>query len=342
MEIKMETERDFIDPSTQEEIIKQLSEKLKSCYIFPDVAEKICLHLQERLQDGEYAGICEGNLFALALTMSLQEVNQDEHLWVKWHGEELPTDNEPLHLNTAWQEKQRQQAMLDNYGIHKLERYPGNVGYIGLHKLYRPEWAGEHITSAMNFLCQANALIIDLRKCTGGYPGMLALICSYLFREEPVLLTSIYWRDEDITQQYWTLPHVPGKRFIDNPVYILTSRETFSAGEMLAIILQSHKRATIIGEATDGGMNPGSSYRIHAHFEAFIPIGRSIDPATGTSYVNGGVIPDISVPHRQSFNIAYKLALVAILKGLDRPGNDSEGKFKVEVLMALEDMENPD
>lgn len=133
----------------------------------------------------------------------------------------------------------------------------------------------------MNFLVNTNALILDLRKCRGGNPGMVALISSYLLdEEEPVHLNSLYWREYDFTQQYWTLPYVPGKRFGDIPIYVLTSKDTFSAGEEFAYNLKTSQRATVVGEITMGGAHPGSPYRIHPHFEVFIPVGRAINPIT--------------------------------------------------------------
>jgi C-terminal processing protease CtpA/Prc len=178
----------------------------------------------------------------------------------------------------------------------------------------------------MNFLANTNALIIDLRKCTGGYPGMIALILSYLFGEEPLHLDSIYWRDDDVTQQYWTLPYVPGKRYGDKPVYVLISKVTFSGGEGFAYILQTRKRATLLGDKTDGGAHAGASYRIHPHFELFIPIGRTINPVTGTNWEGCGVAPDISTPPEQAFTAAYNMALQSIIASL---GEAPLGPFKV-------------
>ena len=100
----------------------------------------------------------------------------------------------------------------------------------------------------MNFIANTNALIIDIRKCGGGNPGMVALVSSYLFDGEPIHLNNLYWRDEDFTQQYWTLPYVPGNRFVDKPVYVLISSFTFSAGEEFSYNLKHLERATLIGE----------------------------------------------------------------------------------------------
>lgn len=314
-----------IDPITQAEIIENLSGKLLTCYIFPEVAEQICACLQEHLENGEYADITEGAFFALALTTHLQEVNHDEHLWVRWHVEPLPVEEGQLRLNLEWQEQRQLEARLDNYGLYKVERLPGNVGYLDIHYLHRPAWGGDTAAAAMNFLADTNALIIDLRQCTGGFPGMIALICSYLFDEQPLLLDSIYWRDDDITQQYWTLPYIPGRRYGNKPVYVLTSRVTFSGGEEFAYILKSRQRATLIGDKTDGGAHAGASYQLHPHFEAFIPIGRTINPVTGTNWEGVGVSPDISVPQEQAFNAAYHMALQSILASL---GESPSGSFQ--------------
>lgn len=328
----------IIDAAAQVEIIHCLSQKLKACYIFPDIAEQIVIDLKKHLEDGDYAGISEGEFFALALTMHLQEINHDEHLWVRWHPGTLPEDGGPLRLNQAWQDERQLEARLDNFGIHKLERVPGNVGYIDIHYFHRLVWGGDTVVAAMNFFAHTQAMIFDLRQCKGGFPDTIAFICSYLFEEEPIHLISIYWRDEDITQQYWTLPNVPGKRFADKPILVLTSRATFSGGEMFAYILQDCQRATLIGEKTDGGSHAGASYRLHPHFELFIPIGRSFNPHTGTDWEGSGVTPDVSVPQDQAFKVAYRMALESILARL---GPSPLGPFKAlaeEAQEALEDL----
>jgi cobalamin biosynthesis protein CbiD len=75
----MDTKPAIIDAITHAEIVQNLSEKLRAYYVFPDIAEQICIRLQEYLQRGEYAAITEGELLASALTAQLQEVNQDRH-----------------------------------------------------------------------------------------------------------------------------------------------------------------------------------------------------------------------------------------------------------------------
>ena len=134
-------------------------------------------------------------------------------------------------------------------------------------------------------------MIVDLRKNVDGDTSMIQLLCSYFFPPKPVHLNSMYFRNSDSTQQFWTLPYVPGKSFVDKPVYVLTSHETFSAPEGFAYNLKNLKRATIIGETTAGAAHPGAIYRLHDHFETLMPTGHAINPISGT---------DITPAHERS------------------------------------------
>lgn len=335
----MDTTQFVIDTNTHTKIIQSLSEKLKAYYVFPDIAEQISIRLQKHLQGGEYTDITEGERFSKILTEHIQEVNQDKHLIVRWYPEPLPACEGPMQQNQAWLEERRQIAKLDNYGLHKVERLPGNVGYLDIREFYNSSWAGDTAVAAMIFLANTNVLIVDLRKCRGGDPDTVALVSSYLFGEERVHLNSLYWREEDVTQQYWTLPYVPGKRFGDKPVYALTSKDTFSGGEEFAYNLKTRQRATLIGEATGGGAHPGSPYRLHPHFEVFIPNGRAINPITGTNWEGSGVTPDIQIHQEQALKVAYSMALKSIIGSL---GESPSRPFKAlaeEAQAALKDLE---
>ena len=324
----------------QIEVIQSLSEKLRTYYIFPDVAEKICACLQKHVDDGDYDDIAEEEFFAYALTTHMQEICHDEHLWVKWHSKPLPDGEAALRLSKEWSAEQQLQARLDNYGFYKVERLAGNVGYVDIRYFHRPAWGGDIAVAAMNFLANMSAIIIDLRKCPGGYPGMISLISSYFLGEEPVQLSSIYWRDDDATQQYWTLPYIPGQRLDDKPLYILISKETFSGGEGFAYDMQARKRAIIIGEQTDGGAHPGASYRLHEHFEAFIPIGCLTHPITKQNWEGIGVTPDVPVSSEQALKIAHKTALEAIISTLGSPLSGPLKVLLAEARAAYEELAN--
>ena len=294
-------------------VIRLLSEELRTYYVFPDMAEKLCAGLQKHLDDGDYDDITEDEFFAYALTTHMQEICHDEHLWVKWHLKSLP-DEEALRSSKEWRESQQLKAKVNNYGFYKVERMAGNIGYVDIRYFHRPSWGGDIAVAALNFLANMSAIIIDLRKCSGGYPGMISLISSYFLGTEPVHLSDIYWRDDDTTNHYWTLPYVPGQELDDKPLFLLTSKETFSAGEGFAYDLQARKRAIVIGEKTNGGAHPGASYRLDQHFEVFIPIGYLTHPITKQNWEGIGVTPDVQTASEEALMAAHKMALALIIE----------------------------
>jgi len=334
----MNAKQTYVDKSTHPEIIQNLLEKLKAYYIFPEIAEQISGRLQMYLDVGEYADITDGETLAVAITTHMQEINHDKHLSVWWHPESSSEQEGSMHDDEEWLEDLRQRGKLDNYGIHRLERLPGNIGYIDIRGFSDPDWGGDTASAAMNFLANTHAMIIDITHCPGGSPGMIAFISSYLF-EEPVHLNSLYWRDGDVTQQFWTLPYVPGKRYGNKPIYVLLSRNTFSGGEEFAYNLQTRQRATLIGEVTAGGAHPGAEYRIHPNFDAFIPNGRAINPVTGTNWEGTGVTPDISTSQEDAFKKAYEMGLKFVIKTIDDATSESARELKEEAKKVLKGLE---
>ena len=136
---------------------------------------------------------------------------------------------------------------------------------------------------------------------------MVAYISSYLFSES-THLNDLYNRKENSTTQYWTLPYVPGKRLAGKPVYLLTSKRTFSGAEEFSYNLKNLKRATIIGETTGGGAHPVSGHRIDDHFMIGVPFARAVNPISKTNWEGTGVEPDVKIPANEALDEAKKMA----------------------------------
>jgi C-terminal processing protease CtpA/Prc len=170
-----------------------------------------------------------------------------------------------------------------------------------------PEICGPTAVAAMNFLANVDAIIIDLRENGGGDPKMIALVSTYLF-SQPTHLNDLWERKGDTTQQYWTLPYVPGKRLDAKPAYVLTSKQTFSGAEEFSYNLKNLKRATLVGETTGGGAHPVSGHRIDDHFMIGVPFARAINPISKTNWEGTGVEPDVKVAAAEALATAQKLA----------------------------------
>jgi C-terminal processing protease CtpA/Prc len=289
--------------------IELLCSQLASYYVFPDKANEIAAVLRTRLAGGAYSDV-DDQEFAALVTADLQSVNGDKHLRLLYSHDEVPETGQ----ESAWDPiAYRKEAELDAFGVRKIERLKGNVGLLELTLLHHADIATPAVTAAMNLIAHTDALIIDLRENRGGDPNTVALICSHLF-DERVHLNDIYNRPDDTTEQYWTLPHVPGPKFGgEKPIFVLTSARTFSGGEELSYNLQQNKRATLIGETTRGGAHPGDRYRVGPHLKSSIPNGRAINPISGTNWEAVGVVPHIAVPAEEAFDVAYQKALDHVL-----------------------------
>jgi C-terminal processing protease CtpA/Prc len=177
--------------------------------------------------------------------------------------------------------------------------------------LFPASMSGESLTAAMSILATTDALILDLRHCIGGEPAAVAWLASYLFSTEPMALTGLVERGR--LTQGWTLSHVPGRRFgADKPVFVLTSKATFSGGEQLSYDLQQLKRATIIGETTGGGGNARQGFRVHPHLEATISVASGLNPISGTNWEGTGVTPDVAIDSELALDHALALAVTSV------------------------------
>ncbi len=207
----------------------------------------------------------------------------------------------------------RERGHPGNYGIQRVERLEGNVGYLDLRGVAHPADAGPAIAAAMELVAGTYALIIDLRRNHGGSPHGVAFWCSYLFPGGDTHLTDIFHADTGETTQFWTLAYVPGARYLDRPVYLLTSHETFSGGEDFCYSLQAQGRAQVIGEAIGGGAHPTRMVPLSSTLAIGVPFARSINPVTGTNWQGTGVMPDVAVPAGQAYDVAYAKALRHVL-----------------------------
>jgi hypothetical protein len=291
------------------EVIGALIREMNAHYIFPDSAKKVANDLLMREKRGDYAHIDSSESFARTLTEHVRAISKDLHLQVGYSARAIPVefrDDKPTEAEMA---QRIEEMKYFNYGIEKVERLPGNIGYIDLRGFGMPGVAGKAMAAAMTLLSDTNALIIDLRENHGGEPSMVALTASYIF-DERAHLNDIYTRETDTTEQYWTTEHVAGTKYGQKKdVYILTSHRTFSGGEEFCNDMKALKRATLIGETTGGGAHPGSEYRLTEHFAAFIATGRPINPITHADWEGVGVAPDVSVPAEDALRTAQVRAL---------------------------------
>ncbi len=311
-----------IDAATRQQVIDGAIEHMQRGYIFEDVAQKMAAALRAHAKAGAYDKIVSGADFAAVLTTHLQEVSKDKHLRVLYNpagiaGTQPPTTDEDRNRRVAAERR-------NNYGLHRVERLDGNVGYIELRGFSGSPEAGGPVSAAMNLLANTDALVFDLRRNGGGSPVTIGFISSYLF-DKRVHLNDFYVRETGRRQSFYTSESVDGRRYGESkPVYILTSNRTFSAAEEFTYNLKNLKRAVIVGETTGGGAHPGGVRPITNHFGIWLPTGRAINPITGTNWEGVGIAPDIAVDPGDALRAAHLDALKKIRATATDPEHRSE------------------
>lgn len=310
-----------LDAATRSAVIESLAVAVQRWYVFPDKGAALAKDLRRRAAKREYDAITSQREFADSLLAHMQAFTHDGHMRVHFRAEPWPKQAEhegpppPEERARQLAEERRQ-----NFGFQRVERLPGNVGYLDLRSFSGLPEAYATAVAAMNFLANTDAVIIDLRRNGGGDPLLLQTIVTYLVEPGRALhINDFYMREGSQTTQFWTAAGVPGPRLNGKPLYVLTSPLTGSCAEELAYDVQTHQLGTLYGATTAGAANPGGLFPLSDHLAAFIALGRAINPVTHTNWEGVGVKPDHAVPPGDALREAH---VAAITKLLEHPADD--------------------
>ncbi|MBV1851745.1 S41 family peptidase [Catellatospora tritici] len=311
------------------ELVDSVLTAMCAHYVFPERAVFAAVSIRERLDAGHYEGLDEAGL-AERLNADLRELCADKHLRLRVRkGQPADAAAEgPADVLAAYRERLR----TDNHRIGRVERLDGNVGYIDLRGVTDPAVGGRAIAAAMELVSHTYALLLDLRRNRGGSPDGAIFWSSYFFPDSGTHLNSIESAETGTTRQYWSLAYLPGERYLDRPVYVLTSPDTFSAGEEICYNLKAQGRAVLVGEPTAGGAHPARALPLTPTLELSVPYARSVNPVTGTNWEGAGVEPDLAVPAEEAYPVAYRAALEHVLATATAPSLLDEARTALAAL----------
>ncbi len=309
--------------------LRELFKAMNENYVMPEIAKKIESELTEWMKSKEYSSVTDPVAFAANVNEFIKANVTDAHLRFRYSPTAYPVRVDPGEPSAEEIRQQTEWTRRQNSNFRAVERLEGNIGYFAFDLFQGQEDVRRPMAAVMNFLKDTDAMIIDLRSNGGGDPSGVQLVCSYFFGEEPVHLNSIYFREGDHTEEFWTLKSLDAPRYLDKPIYVLVSKRTGSGAEECAYNLQQLHRATIIGESTWGGANPGGMFRLSDHYACFIPVGRAINPYTKTNWEGKGVIPDVKADPANSKTLAQTL----LVKELAAKEKDIEYKKALEELI---------
>jgi len=283
-----------VGASTQRAVVEKLATELRDRYVFPEVAERAADTVTTNSRQGAYDGSVSPGAFASRLTDDLRSIAHDKHLSVQAAGAPPLLLTQPPHSEA---------------GVVRADRLSGDIGYIEVASFPPPQIFKPVIDRAMQALVGSRALIIDVRRNTGGSPASVAYLVSFLLPQgQRTPINDVISRKPSTTtfeRHRFTRAPTPVS-FDGKPLYVLTSAKTFSGGEEFAYDVQSLKVATVIGETTGGGANPTGSVNLGFGYSALIPFGRAENPITKTNWEGRGVAPDLDTRAPDALAVALQ------------------------------------
>jgi hypothetical protein len=307
-----------LDNARKAEIVETMARAAEQRYVDAAGGAKIAAKLRQRHLAGAYDAIVTADEMAKALSRDLLDAVPDVHLRAVYEPNRaergraqrmVPAGGSGPAPYARIDRRSDAEIAATNFGVGKIERLGGNVGYLKLTRLVPLALSRDAASAAMAALDGSDAVIIDLRGVPGGSPDLVAQIVSHFTRAEPVRLMTTYNRSLDQTEELWTVPNIGGGRLADVPLYILQDRKTASAAEMLSYVVQRQNLGTVVGETSAGAGNGGSMIPVGSDISFFLPQFRTID---GPGWEGTGVAPDISTSGGEALNVAHAAARVEI------------------------------
>jgi hypothetical protein len=276
---------------------------------------RIVARLKAAQRSGQY-GVEDPVVFAERVTKDLRDVTRDKHLSLVvdpiGHAAALAGDGAEEGLQALW----RRQAIRNHHGLTQTKVLAGNVRYLRISGF---EWAddatGLAYDSAMRFLKEGDAAIIDIRSNGGGSHAAVRYLVSHFMGGDVLEMTFLAGSETPVQSR--TLEHLPAGRLHGIPLYVLIDGGTVSAAEAFAYDVQQFKLGELVGATTIGAANNNKLLPIAPDFILSISYGRPVHPVSKTNWEGVGVAPTVEAAPLQALEIAHSLALKRLSERAD-------------------------
>ena len=327
-----------LTPEDVQQLIAKIKTLITSNYIDEEAGKRVIKMLDKNLSTGSYADIQTEQDFISRISEDMREESKDLHLYVlksnagsagrrivrrvapeeDGQSEELakPSGGQRRIIRRGGEAQAPAQGRSMQFprpkaGFFQGKILEGNVGLVKIGTLLPPlsePMVMEDLTTALEAVKNAEAIIFDLTTTRGGVPETIALLSSHLYGKEKVLLNTYYSRIDGKYELY-TMPEKAIFTGNNKVFYILTSSGTASGGEAFAYFNQQHGRANVVGEVTRGAGRLSVPHPISANLSVLIPENNSVHPKSGSGFEKTGVQPDIAIAQDDAFSKAYQLIL---------------------------------
>src|SRR5688572_16052080 len=126
-------------PEEHRTIVAEIATIVESSYAIPELGARMAASLRQQLEAGAYEDL---SLEALAqkVDADLRSVANDHHMMLMYSATNLAPDlGKDYSIINPFADPE--EAQFTNDGVTRIERLPGNVGYLRLEYFYPPEQA---------------------------------------------------------------------------------------------------------------------------------------------------------------------------------------------------------
>jgi hypothetical protein len=316
-----------------------LADLLETGYVIPDIGKRYAAMLRQKAAAGAYKDIADPAQLGERLTADLLAVSPDRHLRVVPATMLGPNDRPQPRPADGAKPQPPAAPPRAPAGPRPPRRAPiEDAGWIAKDVAYIrfTEFPDDPDIAAasdrfMREHAAAKTVIVDCRYNGGGGVAPMNAILPYLFAKSAVLVQmemvesiakargnpfaqDAFMRPASgaapgiVRTEHYVVPKTDETRLFGAKVFYLTSARTASAAEHLALAFKHTGRATLIGETTAGANHFGGFEPIGGGLAVFLPVGRTIDPATSKDWEGTGIVPDVAVAPTLALQEALKRA----------------------------------
>jgi hypothetical protein len=284
--------------------IQKIAKLIAENYVSQETGGQIASHVLMANHKGEFSRAANWEEFDAMVTKSIQKFSNDRHLYIKYDPQFVKD------LKTPQAGEQQMSTGNDDvddqkYGISESRIIDNNIGYLKLTGINITKSSLPVLYEAMRKVENTDALIIDLRDNKGGGSQVGAVLESYFLPENTPLLEFMSRQGTQTIDS--TVNWLQEKKY-EKPVYILTNKNTASAAEAFAFVMQQNKRAKVIGEATAGAANRNEWFVVNDENYISVSTAATYLPGTQITWEQAGVKPDLRVKNADP--VQYVLANV--------------------------------
>lgn len=292
------TNAQLLSASQIDTLIEEINKSVDEHYV---IREKVTL-IKDSILAQHYYSYAVPDTLVKKINEDVERIVHDKHLFLQYKPD--VAYNLIHHINIYSTQNKREKKL--HYGFTKCSTISKNIAYFKFDFFADTRNANKIILSMFRKYKSSGAIIIDMRNNLGGSGTMIQLLCGIFLQGSKHEILQISYKDgRKITLKSDEIPS--GYQLTEQPLYLLCSKETYSAAEAFAFILKNRNRAIVIGETTAGGGNVAGPHALSNGFVLTIPAGTIVDPVTNTGWEHSGVTPNIVIVPEHALEKAIEL-----------------------------------